>query len=73
MCRKLFSSLSEFSLVLKILMTILSVKTMVSKLFYRLSNSRNLINILVLQIQGGEFKSIVVENWRFFANGSGYC
>ena len=24
-------------------------------------------------LQGGEFKSIVVENWRFFANGSGYC
>ena len=25
------------------------------------------------RIQGGEFKSIVVENWQFFANGSRYC
>ena len=25
-----------------------------------------------VHIQGGEFKSIVVENWPFFANGSQY-
>ena len=24
-------------------------------------------------VQGGEFKSIAVKNWRFFAKGSGYC
>ena len=50
--------------------------------FQKIKKGRNLyqkskkIEILMVKgwnIQGGEFKSIVMENWRFFANGSGYC